>query len=462
MFVVYICSGKGMHNLGPEFKGGLHASCLRPWSFQERFLEMKFQEYNSASALDRSKFAMTAVCYALLPVRLTFMTLRFVYSSDWTRQELAFMLGRLWMQTCFIVGLTIHWSGQYKILITKLLTWVPRIGCCIYMYGEGAQQDESTILLLPITATCFLGALLPSFLEFVGWASLVFMLKPFYILLMGSNGCPRGTPSPCPGRDFPTVLVQNSGLLLIIIGVFYHFFSDTRRHWLLSFEVFGPLNELGPSSASQIPTAGSGRILRDRMDENGMGLTTTAPANLNAQVDGAVELDHDTYFPPEGRTAQLETWRQERAAIAARMEEAPVQGWRRAHGKLGGRVYKAVDTETGDRLALKILPGGVAHGAFFLREARRARALAHPSLAAVRGGEVRGGALCLLVEYCGGGSVQALLRGAGAPLAAEVAREMGRQAAAGLAYLHRHRVRPTAVLNSGKCRKADHTEQHVM
>ena len=424
-----------------EFKGGLHSSCLRPWPFSDIYLEKTFQNYMFVSVLDRTRSACMALCYFLWPVRLTVIAVRLM-SDDWAWKELALMLFRLFLQFLLSLGVFIDWSGRVKALISRAMIWLPRIGCMgVLAEQAGLYQNDSSILFFLLSYTLFVGLLIPSFREFVLCVSAVYMVKPFSILMTGSHGCPRGHPAPCPGNDFQTVLVQNICLLTVVIGVFYYAFSDARRQWLLSFEVFGQLNELGPAFANQIVGAEIGKT-KSRCAVEAGALGAGEGVSTDEEEEHVVALDRDPYFSPEERAQQLETWQRERVDIAARDEEAragPDQSWR-AVGKLGGRVYKALDLVTGKRIALKVLPGGAAHCTFFVREARRARALAHPSLAAVLGGELRSGALCLAVEYCNGGSVQTLLQGAGGPLTTEAARELGRQAATGLAYLHRHQV----------------------
>ena len=417
-----------------EFKGGLQASCLRPWAFKDKSLEQNFQQYMSRSALDRTRRVITVVMSCAWTLRLIFIALRIIFPYNWTGKELTLIVARLSMMVFGTSAVLFEWSETYKVWLSWLMIWVARMALLVAITEQaGVQQDDSNILFVPLMFTTMSGLLIPFFGEFVFYISVLYMVKPLSILLMGSHGCPVGVAAPCPGLDFQTVLVQNICLLFTAIGVFYHFFSDTRRHWLLSFEIFGRHNELRPTSESDISTTEA--FLHERQSEREL---------FFARFNEVVPIDQDVYFTEEERAEQLEIWRQERAEIMARndelLREQPTQSWKRVGGALGGRVYKAIDSDTGERLALKVLPGGVAHATFFLREVRRARALAHPSLAAVRGGAVQGGALCLVTDYCGGGSVEALLRRTGGPLATETARALGRQAAAGLAYLHRQRL----------------------
>ena len=318
-------------------EGGLQSSCLRPWAFKDKQLENLFQKYMSVSMLERNKLLILVLVCCGWAVRLIHLALRLVFPYEWTSKEIIIMIVRLSLHTFLTLAVLVRMSESSTVLISKLLVWVPRIGS-IATFAEqaGVQQDDSAILLLPLgfTIVC---SLTSSFRECASFLSVLFLIKPASILLMGSNGCPSGVPAPCPGRDFQSVLIQNACLFCISIAVYYHIFSDTRRHWLLSFEMFGTLNELGPASAAQLTKEGVGDAGLERAGESQRVSTALA----NGEEDGAVlDLEQDGYFPPEERAEQVEAWRRERAEMLARDEAArgrPAQGWRLAGGRLGGR-----------------------------------------------------------------------------------------------------------------------------
>ena len=103
-------------------------------------------------------------------------------------------------------------------------------------------------------------------------------------------------------------------------------------------------------------------------------------------------------------------------------------------------VYLAEDVNLHRQVAIKVLHPALAHDASFLKrfraEARAVAALNHPNVLQVYDwGEDADGPF-LVLEYLAGGSLRRVLD-RGARLTPEQAVNVGRQAAAGLAYAHR-------------------------
>ena len=179
-------------------------------------------------------------------------------------------------------------------------------------------------------------------------------------------------------------------------------------------------------------------------------------STVTAEPQALLDLGHDAYFPAEQRTEQLVRWRCEVIDLRARADAAlrdPGPRWAlvRVGGAIrlgvggadgGVRVRRAVDSDTGDRLLLRLLPAAPAHGAAVLRQAARMRALAHPALVALRSAAWDGAAaaVCSVWEHHGGRTVEALLTRGRGPMRLCDVPGLARQATAGLAYLHRHRV----------------------
>lgn len=116
---------------------------------------------------------------------------------------------------------------------------------------------------------------------------------------------------------------------------------------------------------------------------------------------------------------------------------------RREIGRGGmGVVYEADDTRLARRIALKVLPFGLADDegrrTRFRREARAAAALAHPNIATVHALEEIDGALVLVSEYVAGPTVRERLRN-GRLERGEAVRILGGVAAA-LDAAHAHGV----------------------
>ena len=284
---------------------------------------------------------------------------------------------------------------------------------------------------------------IPSFGEFAFYTVSVFSTRPVMMLALGNNGCSDGADVPCQGSDFETVSFQNLCLICTAVFAFYHIASDRRRDWLNSFEIFGPLNDVGPAYAAKLThslTKSAACSYRKEFLDGGIAHSeSTGTRNAGVSYD----LETDSYFPAEERAEQLQLWRSELEAIATRATDAqgrPTPRWKRLRGaSASSPVHLAADQDTGERLAAKILPGGPAHAAFVRNEALRMQSLSHPGLAGVLGGGARGTRwVWILAEYCDGGSVEALLRRRRGPLQAEEAGRLGRQAGEAVAYLHRH------------------------
>ena len=107
-----------------------------------------------------------------------------------------------------------------------------------------------------------------------------------------------------------------------------------------------------------------------------------------------------------------------------------------------GAVYRAVDEESGQVVALKQWHAGMLNDEIrgrFMREARALATLDHPNIVKVVGHGFVGGVPYVVLEYLEGETVEALLRG-GKPIDPELAFELMRQALAGIAYAHAQHV----------------------
>ncbi len=130
-----------------------------------------------------------------------------------------------------------------------------------------------------------------------------------------------------------------------------------------------------------------------------------------------------------------------------------------------GVVFRAQDTVLGREVAVKLLHGGLASDAAFLRrfraEAQAAAGLSHPHVVSVHDWGEDAGEPYLVMDYLGGGSLRVLLDRVG-HIGEAQAVSVGIQAAQALAYAHRrgilHRdIKPSNILfgEDGQVRLAD-------
>src|SRR5262245_59952808 len=120
-----------------------------------------------------------------------------------------------------------------------------------------------------------------------------------------------------------------------------------------------------------------------------------------------------------------------------------------------GEVFLASDARLGRQVALKFLPAGVVGGGTsrqrFLREARAASALNHPSICTVHEvGEAPDGRLYLVMEYIEGKTLDALVRAGDLDLAALV--ELALQIAEALEAAHEKGIVHRDLKPSNICR----------
>jgi len=107
-----------------------------------------------------------------------------------------------------------------------------------------------------------------------------------------------------------------------------------------------------------------------------------------------------------------------------------------------GAVYRAVDEESGQVVALKQWHAGMLNDEVrgrFRREAKALVTLDHPNIVKVIGHGFVGGVPYVVLEDLEGQTLEALLRG-GQPLRPPLAFELMRQALSAIAYAHKHQV----------------------
>ncbi|KAG2450362.1 hypothetical protein HYH02_004867 [Chlamydomonas schloesseri] len=104
-----------------------------------------------------------------------------------------------------------------------------------------------------------------------------------------------------------------------------------------------------------------------------------------------------------------------------------------------GTVYAAIDTASGERVAIKVIPVTEQDREEFKQIQREVAFLAdcnHPNVVRYLGSYRLSGELWIVMEYCGGGSVSDLLSASREPLPEELIAHICCEALKGLAYLH--------------------------
>ncbi|KAG2441081.1 hypothetical protein HXX76_003934 [Chlamydomonas incerta] len=104
-----------------------------------------------------------------------------------------------------------------------------------------------------------------------------------------------------------------------------------------------------------------------------------------------------------------------------------------------GTVYAAIDTASGERVAIKVIPVTEQDREEFKQIQREVAFLAdcnHPNVVRYLGSYRLSGELWIVMEYCGGGSVSDLLSASREPLPEELIAHICCESLKGLAYLH--------------------------
>ena len=235
-----------------------------PFAFRDGALEAKYQEYFIQNLIEETRSMLTAVMCFIWITRIMFILVRVVFPYPWTVQEAIVLSSRIAALFITTTSLSFDWSRRARKSIAYLLIWMCRMMVfAAYAEQSGVNQIDSMVLPAPIMFTVIIGLIIPSFEEFCFITISIFSVKPVMIILYGRGLCPSGVSSPCPGRDLQTVVIQNMSLVCTAIGVYYHVHSDRRRNWILSFEMFGSLNDVEGNS--------NDRHLSAYMDSNGDG-----------------------------------------------------------------------------------------------------------------------------------------------------------------------------------------------
>ena len=222
----------------------------RPWAFKDARLESRFQKYLVESLMDRASGILATAFSITLVFRFILIVFRNLFAYRWTIQETAFTLFRMMFTLMLIVLLLCRWSQTAKTQIAIAVIWMFRFGVLpVCAEQAGFTKFDTLNMFYPVMFTVTAGIIFPSFKEFIAYTVLIFLVKPAAIILLGADGCPKGIQAPCPDTDLQTVLIQNTFLVCMTFGIFCQIHSDLRHHWLLSFHVFGPLNEFGPVTA---------------------------------------------------------------------------------------------------------------------------------------------------------------------------------------------------------------------
>eukprot|EP00291_Cryptomonas_curvata_P024315 CAMPEP_0172173036 /NCGR_PEP_ID=MMETSP1050-20130122/12803_1 /TAXON_ID=233186 /ORGANISM="Cryptomonas curvata, Strain CCAP979/52" /LENGTH=482 /DNA_ID=CAMNT_0012844691 /DNA_START=618 /DNA_END=2062 /DNA_ORIENTATION=- len=307
-----------------------------------------------------------------------------------------------------------------------------------------------------------------------------------------ANGRGGGSAEP-----LPQALAQHAILLFIAAGVNFRIHCDRRRIWLLSLSAsrrssgrrrhrnanaadptergggrgqtqssvaaaFASIaveeEEEDPGWASGWCTCDSGGVATECADN---GTAGPAPAGGAAVADPADwdALRRDGYFTAEDRAELAPVVQEERQEIRRRAHDAFHRDsggggsgaelrWHHAKEIVGagsfGYVYQAINDRSGELMAVKFVPlSVVAENSTprcdLGRQLRALELFSHPNIVRYRGVCVRGESLCVLMEFCDGGSISCLLQRYGA-FDEIIVRRYAVQILSGLFYLHRHSI----------------------
>eukprot|EP00960_Hanusia_phi_P035209 751544-Hanusia_phi.AAC.3 len=177
----------------------------------------------------------------------------------------------------------------------------------------------------------------------------------------------------------------------------------------------------------------------------------SSPLNSNASSGNLKELGSwdtldDNYFTEDERkelTPIVIAEQKQIERIAFENKNESFTSWHRGNKTLkyggSGVVYVAIDDVTGQLMACRQEATSANSKATerFMREMNTLRLLRHNHIVQYKGSCVRDGKLCVLMEFCDGGSIACILSRFGA-LSDRLAARYTRHILSGLDYLHRH------------------------
>jgi hypothetical protein len=218
------------------------------------------------------------------------------------------------------------------------------------------QQHFTQIALMKVFLFCS-GSVTKSYFEYLVWLFVFQVFRPVLLFLF-HNACPLESSRVCHGSEFWPYYGHHTILTVISAGIYYFFYGDDRRKWLLSLH-----------------TRKHRRRKADPARE-------AAAHDLEADCGEAGwgwDLAADHFFPPAEREDQKEQAAREAEELrrrAAQLDGAAVPRWRKSGAAVGwgskGLVYEALESGTGKlRVAKKAAASPLDLDEQLQRQARR-------------------------------------------------------------------------------------------
>ena len=101
---------------------------LRPWPFQHKNLEAKYQEYVLLSLIDRSRRILASLFIISWISRFTLLAFCVAFPCDRTMQEMALIGVRMILLSLASVALYFEWNEATKIRLAQCVIWIFRLG----------------------------------------------------------------------------------------------------------------------------------------------------------------------------------------------------------------------------------------------------------------------------------------------------------------------------------------------
>ena len=222
------------------------------WAFSDEAFEKTFQAHLLQTLLDRKKAAFNFfVCCAWVH-RLVLLIYCLTINRNLQLQWDFFTTSKSCTLLVSTICICIPWSSSHSATLAKLVIWASRFDCFVALAEQvGLNHPDSAHMIYPIGSTIMLGLTMQDFRAFAMYTVIVFAVKPVRMAMTGNYLCLPLVSAPCWGKRLHTIAMEHFLVAFALVGLFCRVSIEVRRDWLLSYEVFGPLNSEGDQVAAE-------------------------------------------------------------------------------------------------------------------------------------------------------------------------------------------------------------------
>ena len=233
---------------------------VMPWAFPDRELENTFQAHRLRTLLDSNKTAFRFLVCCAWVYRLVLLICCLTIDQNWKVQSDFFTTSKSCTLLVSTICICIPWSSSHSVTLAKLVIWASRFDCFVALAEQtGLNQPDSSHMISAIGSTIMLGLTMQDFRAFAMYTVIVFAVKPVRMAMTGNQLCLPLVSARCWGKRQHAIAMEHFLVAFALVGLFCRVSIEVRRDWLLSYEVFGPLNSDGDQVAAEETIAAGAR-----------------------------------------------------------------------------------------------------------------------------------------------------------------------------------------------------------